>query len=113
MIGSVLHQQCYQSALLGMCAQCVFCHRLRMSSINAGFHNTHGLSFLLLYPVAFPAAIVGGMVGALWGAAAIPSSMTGPVLDYGEGSGGQTRPAFLHARQLPDLFDRLWDTAKR
>lgn len=54
------------------------------------------------------AAIVGGLVGALWGAAAIPASMKQPVLSFGRGSGGQPRPSFLHAEQQPRLFEQLW-----
>jgi hypothetical protein len=56
------------------------------------------------------AAIVGGLVGALWGASAIPPFMTGPVLKF-EGRGGPTRPSFLHTRHLPGLFEGLWQAA--
>jgi hypothetical protein len=58
------------------------------------------------------AAIVGGLVGALWGASSIPSFMTEPVLAFGEGSRGRKRPDFLHPKQLPQLFDQLWAAAQ-
>jgi hypothetical protein len=58
------------------------------------------------------AAIVGGLVGALWGASAIPSFMSEPVLAFGAGCKGRKRPEFLHARQLPQLFDQLWAAAR-
>jgi hypothetical protein len=58
------------------------------------------------------AAIVGGLSGALWGAAALPSDMTEPVLQFGQGSVGRKRPSFLHPDQLPQLFEQLWSAAK-
>lgn len=71
-------------------------------------------SYVYVYVCVFVchAAIVGGMAGALWGAAAIPCNMTGPVLSFdADSSGGQPRPRFLHAARLPQLFDRLWSAA--
>lgn len=60
------------------------------------------------------AAIVGGMLGALWGAEAIPSWMSGPVLAY-EGredqGGGEPRPAELRAAVLPGLAEQLYQAA--
>jgi ADP-ribosylglycohydrolase len=60
------------------------------------------------------AAIVGGMLGALWGAGAIPDWMTGPVLAY-EGredqGGGVPRPAELRAAVLPGLAQLLYQAA--
>lgn len=61
-----------------------------------------------------PAAIVGGMVGALWGAAAIPAWMSQPVLEYmglpEQGGDNQVpRPAELRAGALPDLARALLD----
>lgn len=60
------------------------------------------------------AAIVGGMLGALWGAAAIPGWMTEPVLAY-EGrpdqGGGFPRPAELRAAVLPGLAAQLYEAA--
>ena len=50
-------------------------------------------------------------MGALWGAACIPDYMKQPVLGFGKGSGGRKRPAFLHPKQLPQLFDQLWTVA--
>lgn len=60
------------------------------------------------------AAIVGGMLGALWGAGAIPERMSGPVLAY-EGredqGGGFPRPPELRAAVLPGLAARLFEAA--
>lgn len=58
------------------------------------------------------AAIVGGLAGALWGAAALPGHMTGPVLGFGQGSVGRKHPSFLHPDQLPQVFEQLWNAAK-
>jgi ADP-ribosyl-[dinitrogen reductase] hydrolase len=52
------------------------------------------------------AAIVGGMMGALHGASAIPERMKQPVLTYRE---GQPRPGALHARHIPGLAVQLWE----
>ena len=59
------------------------------------------------------AAIVGALVGALWGAAAIPAYMQRPVLEYEglPGQGGATpvpRPAELRAGRIPDLARQLF-----
>lgn len=60
------------------------------------------------------AAIVGGMLGALWGAGAIPDYMSSPVLAY-EGredqGGGVPRPPELRAAVLPGLARLLFEAA--
>ncbi|KAL4443436.1 hypothetical protein ABPG75_011173 [Micractinium tetrahymenae] len=60
------------------------------------------------------AAIVGGMTGALHGAAAIPGYMLSPVLEYAgreEQGGGVPRPPDLRAAVLPDLAEQLYQLA--
>lgn len=57
-------------------------------------------------------AIVGGLMGAMWGASALPAFMTEPVLQFGPGSQGRERPSFLHPQQLPQLFEQLWQAAR-
>eukprot|EP00877_Chromochloris_zofingiensis_P007455 jgi/Chrzof1/2963/Cz12g06070.t1 len=57
------------------------------------------------------AAIVGGMVGALHGATAIPSIMKDPVLNRTSSSHGRKRPDFLQGGLLPGLFDKLYAAA--
>jgi len=52
------------------------------------------------------ACIVGGLVGAAAGAAAIPERMRTAVLTC-DTTHGQPRPAFLHTTQLPDLVKTL------
>lgn len=60
------------------------------------------------------AAIVGGLMGALHSAAAIPDWMVRPVLEY-EGrqdqGGGVPRPPELRAACLPDLASQLYQQA--
>lgn len=60
------------------------------------------------------AAIVGGMMGALHGASAIPSWMSTPVLEF-EGredqGGGTPRPRELRVGQLPALAKELFELA--
>lgn len=48
------------------------------------------------------ACIVGGLLGALWGASSIPSFMKDPVLEC-DTTQGRPRPDFLHPRQVPTL----------
>ncbi|MEZ4866125.1 MAG: ADP-ribosylglycohydrolase family protein [Caldilineaceae bacterium] len=50
--------------------------------------------------------IVGGLLGAAYGAAAIPLSMRTAVLTC-DTTQGQARPPFLHAQQLPQLVEAL------
>lgn len=60
------------------------------------------------------AAIVGGMAGALHGAAAIPAYMLTPVLEYcgsEEQGGGVPRPPDLRAEVLPELARQLYQLA--
>lgn len=60
------------------------------------------------------AAIVGGMAGALHGAAAIPDSMLRPVLEYRgreDQGGGVPRPPDLRAAVLPGLARQLYRLA--
>jgi ADP-ribosyl-[dinitrogen reductase] hydrolase len=60
------------------------------------------------------AAVVGGLLGALHGAAAIPETMLQPVLAY-EGredqGGGCPRPWELRAARLPELAKQLFQLA--
>ncbi len=60
------------------------------------------------------AAIVGGMAGAMHGAAAIPGYMLTPVLRYqgrAEQGGGVPRPPDLRTAVLPELAERLYRSA--
>jgi hypothetical protein len=57
------------------------------------------------------AAIVGGLVGAYWGAEGIPAGMKGTVLCRCSSSAGIKRPGFLQTKQLPQLFEKLWAAA--
>jgi hypothetical protein len=58
------------------------------------------------------AAIVGGLMGAYWGAEGIPEAMKGPVLcRASSSSAGVKRPSFLKTGQLPELFEKLWAAA--
>lgn len=57
------------------------------------------------------AAIVGGMIGALHGAASIPAFMSQPVLKRFVGAPGRPRPDYLQSGQLPRLFEELWAKA--
>jgi ADP-ribosylglycohydrolase len=60
------------------------------------------------------AAIVGGLMGALHGAAAIPDAMIQPLLlcDTSKAGGqARNRPAWLHARRLPELAEQLLSIA--
>ena len=57
------------------------------------------------------AAIVGGLLGALHGATAIPSSMKDPVLARSVESPGRSRPSFLQTSELPKLVDLLFKCA--
>ena len=52
------------------------------------------------------ACIVGGLLGAAYGAEAIPKDMRDAVLTC-DTSLGQSRPDFLHPRQIPDLVKRM------
>ena len=57
---------------------------------------------------------MGGLLGALWGAEAVPEWMSGPVLAY-EGrqdqGGGVPRPAELRTAVLPGLAQQLYEAA--
>ncbi|MBX3201957.1 MAG: ADP-ribosylglycohydrolase family protein [Labilithrix sp.] len=53
------------------------------------------------------ACIVGGLVGARWGAAAIPTGMTAAVLACDTSAGANPRPAELHPRHAPELVRSL------
>lgn len=59
------------------------------------------------------ATVVGGLLGAYWGAAAIPDHMKAPLLARTAASPGQKRPSFLQTAQLPQLFDKLWAAANK
>ena len=52
------------------------------------------------------ACIVSGLVGAAWGADAIPDAMKNAVLNC-DTTMGQARPAFLHANQVPILVEGM------
>ncbi|KAK9826033.1 hypothetical protein WJX74_007037 [Apatococcus lobatus] len=62
------------------------------------------------------AAIVGGLLGAFWGAKAIPQSMSGPVIAYAwndkEGQ-GHKRPFNLQGHRILCVADALMDLAQR
>ena len=89
-----------------------FCHLRRRSPFEASILQT----LCRGGDTDTNAAIVGGMVGALHGAAAIPAWMTQPVLEY-EGredqGGGTPRPRELRASCLPDLAQQLFQLAGR
>ena len=53
------------------------------------------------------ACIVGGLLGARWGAAAIPRPMTEKVLSCDTAAGANPRPAELHPRAAPELVRSL------
>ncbi|KAF6251910.1 ADP-ribosylation/Crystallin J1 [Scenedesmus sp. NREL 46B-D3] len=57
------------------------------------------------------AVIVGGLLGAYWGAEGISATLTGPVLCRCSSSVGIKRPEFLQTGQLPELFEKLWAAA--
>lgn len=57
------------------------------------------------------AAIVGGLMGAYWGAAAIPADMAEAVVSRTVDSPGRQRPEFLQTKQLPELFAGLYAAA--
>jgi len=57
------------------------------------------------------ACIVGGLIGAAVGAAAIPEAMRAAVLTCDHGS-GRRRPAFLHPREVPHLVSDLLGRAR-
>lgn len=59
------------------------------------------------------AAVVGGMLGAFWGADALPTSMTDPVLGFDCKQGGRSRPGWLSPRRLPGLCELLWNKRER
>ena len=97
---------------------------LAACAAQAGLPSLLTLFFLPFFPPSLPflpagdtdtnAAIVGGMLGALWGAAAIPDWMSGPVLAYEgrqEQGGGFPRPPELRAAVLPGLAARLFEAA--
>lgn len=53
------------------------------------------------------ACIVGGLVGARWGARALPEAMRNAVLECDTARGRNPRPAFLHPRAVPRLVRAL------
>ncbi len=53
------------------------------------------------------ACIVGGLLGARWGASAIPPAMREAVLACDYAAGGQPRPEELHPRAAPSLVQAL------
>ena len=53
------------------------------------------------------ACIVGGLLGARWGARAIPEAMKVAVLGCDTGLGRNPRPSDLHPRAVPELVRRL------
>jgi ADP-ribosyl-[dinitrogen reductase] hydrolase len=53
------------------------------------------------------ACIVGGLLGARWGARAIPPEMRAAVLGCDTGIGRHPRPADLHPRAVPELLRHL------
>jgi ADP-ribosyl-[dinitrogen reductase] hydrolase len=53
------------------------------------------------------ACIVGGLLGARWGARAIPEAMKAAVLGCDTGLGRNPRPGDLHPRAVPELVRRL------
>lgn len=53
------------------------------------------------------ACIIGGLLGARWGARAIPEAMKAAVLGCDTGRGRNPRPDFLHPRTVPDQIRRL------
>jgi hypothetical protein len=54
---------------------------------------------------------VGGLLGALHGAAAIPASLSAPVLGRGSQAPGRPRPAFLCGAAVAGAFEALWAAA--
>ena len=59
------------------------------------------------------AAIVGGLIGALHGAHAIPEEMTAPVLGRDINSPGIARPEFLTTKSLLDICRQLYESASK
>lgn len=57
------------------------------------------------------AAIVGGLIGALHGASAIPEYMKAPVLARDTDSPGIPRLAFLTTKTLPTICQQLYESA--
>ena len=55
------------------------------------------------------ACIVGGRLGARWGAGAIPPAMTEKVLSCDTTAGASRRPTELHPRPVPELVRSLLD----
>ncbi len=53
------------------------------------------------------ACIVGGLVGARWGARAIPEAMRAAVVGCDTSRGGNVRPDFLHPRTVPEQIRSL------
>ena len=53
------------------------------------------------------ACIIGGLLGARWGASAIPEAMRSAVLGCDPGSGRHRRPETLHPRAVPSLVRAL------
>ena len=62
------------------------------------------------------AAIVGGLLGAFWGAKAIPTSMSGPVLSYGRNKQdelGHRRPDDLQGNRIIPVANALMSLASK
>ncbi len=57
------------------------------------------------------AAIVGGLIGALHGANAVPEEMKAPVLARDVNSPGIPRPEFLTTKALPIICRQLFEMA--
>ncbi|MCW6037942.1 ADP-ribosylglycohydrolase family protein [Spirulina subsalsa FACHB-351] len=53
------------------------------------------------------ACIVGGMMGALYGASSIPDPLKNRVLTSDSHQGNSPRPSFLHPQQVPNLVTQL------
>eukprot|EP00775_Hariotina_reticulata_P002837 gene2837-3130_t len=85
-----------------------FVHAFRSMHLQLSYDEAITQVLLLGGDTDTNAAIVGGMMGALWGASAIPEGLAAPVLQRDVGSPGRQRPQFLQTKQLPQLFDQLW-----
>jgi ADP-ribosyl-[dinitrogen reductase] hydrolase len=53
------------------------------------------------------ACIVGGLIGARWGASSIPATMRRAVIECDTSRGSSPRPERLHPRLVPDLLGRV------
>lgn len=93
------------------------CHRARWGATcrylrqQSKFEEAISSILLLGGDTDTNAAIVGGLVGALHGAAAIPEAMRAPVLSRNVHSLGIPRPDFLATQALPTLCQQLFEAA--